>query len=108
MKDYQANVPVTLRTGKVKLTDEQLRRRVSEVEATRKKGVYSITGECRFKAGELFSWDGEIPKAMAADLNEPAEVPAPDAGDDAGDGECGNGSQDDAGDDSETENSAES
>lgn len=63
MQSYMATGPVSLHSGKIRLTDAQAkdRRKVLIAEGA---GVYSVTGQIHFKAGEQFGYDGELPKGM--------------------------------------------
>jgi len=68
MKKYQATAVVVLCSGKVKLTKDQAASRSHLLEQVNKKGVFKIVDTIQFKAGENFSFDGEIPKGIADDL----------------------------------------
>lgn len=61
MKTYVANDTVTVHEGKVTLSPAQYKRRASLVD---KVGgdVYLVVSPVQFKAGEIFGYDGEIPK----------------------------------------------
>lgn len=77
MKDYEMLAPVTLHEGHVRLTAKQAKGRAHKLEKVEgKKDVYRITGPNQFKAGQVIGYDGEIPKAVASDVVDPAEVKA--------------------------------
>lgn len=66
MKQYCAAQVITLRVGKVKLTEQQARRRMQCVSGKKgqKSGIFEIVRPIQFKVGEEFGYDGEIPKFM--------------------------------------------
>ena len=71
MKKYKANAVVGLLSGKVKLTKDQASSREFSVECISKKGnTYKIIEGIQFKAGEEFSYDGDIPKSVALDVSK--------------------------------------
>ena len=70
MKKYIAIKLLSLMTGIVLLTDKQAKQRQLVLKPLKKKGQYEITGQCWFKPTEEFGYEGEIPKTIAADLEE--------------------------------------
>ena len=96
MKVYTAAAVITLHEGRVQLTQEQARRRKSQITSKRnqKSGTYSIVKPVQFKVGECFGYDGEIPKAMLEQLEPEDDQGLDDTGSDDG-----SGSDDDLGSD---------
>lgn len=79
MKEYQVTAKqVTLTAGLLKLTAEQAKPRAHALKATDKVGVFEILQPVSFKAGEVFSWDGQLGKALADDLTPSEEVKQPE------------------------------
>jgi hypothetical protein len=76
MKKYIASAVVTLPSGCVKIDAAQLRTRSHNLTAL-EDGTHRIDRPVQFKAGEHFEWDGEAPKARAADFSplSPALTP---------------------------------
>lgn len=61
---------VTLNAGKVGLTEQQAKSRAACIrKAGREDGVYEIIKPVEFKCGEVFEFDGDVPKHAAADLS---------------------------------------
>ena len=73
MKQYKTLSTVILFEGEVGLTPAQAEPRSLALKAA-KKGVYKITGEVQFKAGEVIGL-GTFPKAFAGAL-EPVKQQA--------------------------------
>lgn len=79
MKTYiVTGVVVTLHAGKVKLTSHQASLRLYALKKI-SDDVYEITGATQFKKGEIFEWDGELPKSMADQVEMEDPKPAPTA-----------------------------
>lgn len=69
MQNYEVTgKSIRLGGGIVRLTDEQAKAREHLLEETDKPGIYKITGEFDFKKGEVFGFDGELPKATVMSL----------------------------------------
>lgn len=60
---------IYLHSGNVKLTERQARDRAHGVKQV-KDDLYEITGPIGFKRGEVFSFDGDIGKGFADDVEE--------------------------------------
>lgn len=76
IKSCLAGAVITLHSGRVKLTEDQANRRASCLSNDKKggkAGVYNIEKPIQFKLGEVFGYDGEIPKSM---LDEVIEIDA--------------------------------
>lgn len=70
MQTYQALKIITLHSGQVELTADQARRRIACLEGKnhQKSGVFSVVKPVQFKAGEIFGYDADVPKAQAGQL----------------------------------------
>lgn len=71
MKEYKAKAVISLHAGKVALTPEQVAPRMHALEEEKKKGVYTIKDTIHFKAGEVFGYDGDIPKVLSDKVGSP-------------------------------------
>lgn len=71
MINYQVIEPlgVKLFNGILELTPNQANKRTS-VLAELGSNLYSIKGETHFKLGEVFGYDGELPRSLAVSLAE--------------------------------------
>lgn len=69
MKKFNATAVITLPSGCVRIDAAQLRTRAHNLTAL-EDGTHRIERPIQFKAGERFEWDGEAPKARAADFGE--------------------------------------
>ena len=64
MNTYKVLGSISLYSGKVKLTAKQFQRRVNNLIPCG-DGIYEITNPpCNFKKGELFGFDGDMPKSF--------------------------------------------
>ncbi len=76
MNRYKVAGPVVhIIAGLVRLSAEQARARAHrlipvEIDNATGAGVYEVNGEIQLKRGEEFEHDGDLPKALAADLAE--------------------------------------
>jgi len=61
-------VSVTLHAGLVRLTADQASRRAHAIKAAGKKGEFEILQPINFKRGEIVEYNGDVPKALAEDL----------------------------------------
>jgi hypothetical protein len=81
MKTYSVTAPmgITLSSGKVKLTTEQVRRRVRHLKTiSADDGIYEIIAPTSFKCGEKIGFDGDPGKSimtMLADVDAPTAKP---------------------------------
>lgn len=77
MKEYKATAVISLHAGKVMLSKEQASPRMHALDVVDKKNdVYSIKSTIQFKAGEVFSYDGDIPKMLSDKVGDPNEEDA--------------------------------
>lgn len=73
MGKYTATAPVTLPVGAVLgLTEVQASARRHALQAAKKRGIYTTTAPVQFKAGEVFHYDGDLPKALASSVEADA------------------------------------
>lgn len=72
MIEYRAEQAVTIPAGRLRLTPAQALARAHLVREVA-RGMYELDGPVQFKAGEVFGFEGELPKAMAAAV-EPAKA----------------------------------
>jgi hypothetical protein len=71
---YQATAPVTLGAGAVLgLSPAQAASRRSALQ-TVADGVFAAVAPLQFKAGEVFGYEGPLPKALADSLEPVAKV----------------------------------
>lgn len=89
MIEYIATSTVTLGVGaRVRLSAEQADARMhclARVGKGRGGGTFEVLAPIQLKAGEAFGCAGDLPKALAALVNDDSQ-PAADAGSDAGSG----------------------
>lgn len=76
MKIFKTKAPVSIHSGKLRLTEKQALARASMVTKER-AGLYRVIKPMEFKAGEKFGYDGELPKSLAA-LVEEVNINMPD------------------------------
>ena len=71
MKTYLSLQPVTIQTGLVQLSKDQAKGRIHNLKFI-ESDVYQLINPINFKAGEVFGFDGQIPKSMvnAVDTEE--------------------------------------
>jgi len=75
MRRYRAQQVVTLASGSlVALDDKQAADRKGRIERLA-PGRYRLKDALQFKAGEAFGYEGDLPKAVAAEV-EPVAEPA--------------------------------
>lgn len=71
MKQFQVIArQLTLNSGQVRLSEQQAAVRQHCLKKVG-NGVYEITGECNFKAGERLEYDGDLPKGLATSMVSP-------------------------------------
>ena len=77
-KIYNATAPITLHAGVVKIEPAQYKRRRHLLKSLDSENFYSIDpGPITFKAGEVFEYNGEIPKGSWESV-EPEPDPEPE------------------------------
>lgn len=65
MQKYRVlDQPVTINTGLVALTEKQVGIRSHCLKPTLEAGVYQVLSSFQFKKGEVFGYDGELPKNL--------------------------------------------
>ena len=76
MKEYTViSKQVTLHTGIVKLTVSQAKDRIHNLAMVEgEDGLYTIINPVNFKNGEVFSYNGEVNKAMLEEIGEVVDV----------------------------------
>lgn len=68
MKNYEVTGrSVSVHTGTLRLTPEQAQRRHHALEDLG-KGLYLLTKPTMFKKGDVFGFDGDLPKAAVKDV----------------------------------------
>lgn len=72
MKTYTVNHPLTIQSGILQLTKEQAKPRMHNINAL-SNDTFLIINAVNFKAGEVFGYDGDLPKSVAS-LAEPVKV----------------------------------
>lgn len=66
MKNYKTTANLRLHAGRLRLTKEQAQARAHMLESVDGEiGIYEIKGYAEFKAGEVFGFDGDVPKTKA-------------------------------------------
>lgn len=65
---------LTLHSGFVKLTEEQSKARAHAIRATEETAVFEILQPINFKSGEVFFYEGDLPKNLAS-LVQPKKAP---------------------------------
>lgn len=77
MNEYQVTArAVTIREGRVQMTDEQARRRRHHTRPVKgEAGIYEVISPFQFKHGETFGYDGEVSKSLMADVTTVGDVP---------------------------------
>lgn len=77
---YTATAPITLPAGTVLgLSKAQAADRSHALEEASRKGFYTTTAPVQFKAGESFDFAGDLPKALAVNLEAEAKARAKQA-----------------------------
>lgn len=69
MKNYLTKKPISLLSGKIRLSDDQANARSDQLSKI-VDDVYWISSKIEFKAGEIFGYDGDLPKTLAASVDE--------------------------------------
>jgi len=75
MEQYTATRPITLQFGVLGLTAQQATARAHNLDELN-DGRFRIVQPVQFKAGELFGYDGDLPKSLAARIETKAPASA--------------------------------
>ena len=76
MKTYMSLQPVTIQFGLVQLNKEQAKSRMHNLTLV-DGDKYQIVNAINFKAGEVFGFDGQLPKSMVDSLDTDSEQSKP-------------------------------
>lgn len=69
MKDYRVEKIVKITSGRIRLDDDQARRRPAMIKEARPKGTYEILKPVQFKVGEVIGLP-KIDKSLLSMLTE--------------------------------------